>query len=173
VLFISMPSYLVTTQRLPLSTGLLSTIVGLAVFVALVQPFAALSDRVGRRPVLIGGAVGSAVLAYPLYVVIGTGNPVLIFGAQVVAAVVLAAVSAPMPAVLVEAFPTRIRISSMAIAYGLATAVFSGTAPYVSTWLIAATGDARTPGLLVTAAALVTLVAAIVLRETHRDELAS
>lgn len=173
VLYISMPSYLATTQDAPISTGLVTTVVGLAVFTALVPPFAALSDRIGRRPLLLGGALATGVVVYPLYLLIGTGSPVAIAAAQVIPAVALAAIHAPLPAAMAEAFPTRLRVSSVAIAYGIATALFSGTAPYVSTWLLAATGDPRTPALLVLAAAVVTTAAAVAQPETRHTGLRS
>lgn len=173
VLFISMPSYLDATQKLPLTTGLGVTIAGLVVFTGVVPLFAALSDRVGRRPLMRIGALGIVIVAYPAYLVIGTGSIPAIVGTMLVTGLFLGMIHAPMPVILAEAFPTRIRVSSMAIAYSVATALFAGTAPYVSTWLLSTTGDPRAPGLLVTAAAVVTFVTAMVLRETYRDDFTS
>ena len=74
---------------------------------------------------------------------------------------------------LVEAFPTRVRVSSVAIAYGLATAAFSGTAPYLSTWLLSVTHDHRSPAFLVVAGGVVTVAAVVALPETLRAQLDS
>jgi MFS transporter, MHS family, proline/betaine transporter len=170
-LFVSMPAYLVATQGLPLKTGLISTIIGLAVFTAAIPPLAVLSDSIGRLPLLLAGTLGTAALAYPAYLVIDTGSVAEIVGVQLVAGLILALAHAPMPSVMVEAFGTRTRVSSVAIAYGVATALFSGTAPFVLTWLSSATGDARIPGVLVAAAGAVTFASILALPETHRAEL--
>lgn len=172
-MFVSMPSYLATTQKVPLGLGLMTTIIGLVVFTAAIPPLAALCDRVGRRPLLLGGAAATTILAYPLYLLIGAGSPIAIATAQVVAGLALAVIHAPVPAALVEAFPTKVRVSSVAIAYGLATAAFSGTAPYLSTWLLSVTKNPFSPAFLVIAAGVVTLAAIAVLPETLRDELDS
>lgn len=170
-MFISMPSYLATTQKAPIALGLTTTIVGLVVFTAAIPPLAALCDRVGRRPLLFTGAAATTVLAYPLYVLISTGSVAAIVTAQIVAGLALAVIHAPVPAVLVEAFPTKVRVSSVAIAYGIATAAFSGTAPYLSTWLLAQTQNPLSPAFLVISAGVVTLAAVALLPETLRTEI--
>ncbi|MET8873191.1 MFS transporter [Nocardia sp. NPDC004604] len=170
-LFVSMPAYLVATEQVPLSTGLISTIIGLGVFTVVIPPAAALTDSVGRRPVFLAGALITTALAYPAYMLIGTKSVAAIVAAQVVMGIVLGIMHAPVPAILVEAFGTRTRVSSVAISYGIATAVFSGSAPYLTTWLTSVTHDARIPGVLVAAAGLITIASGLTMPETANKEL--
>src|SRR5699024_5201 len=105
----------------------------------------ALSDRVGRKPVLFGSAFASAVLAVPCYALMAQGS----FGLAVLGAVVLALAFCGHPAiinvVLVELFPTRVRGTSYSLGYNLSTAVFGGAGPLIMTSLIASTGVTAIP----------------------------
>jgi MHS family alpha-ketoglutarate permease-like MFS transporter len=101
----------------------------------LVQPaWGALSDRIGRKPNLLIGAVGSALVIAPLLMLIDGGFwsvTMAICGGLVV----LAAWTSIAPAVYAELFPTRIRATGVAIPYSLTVALFGGTAPYLQNWL--------------------------------------
>ncbi|WP_041735240.1 hypothetical protein [Paraburkholderia atlantica] len=70
-----------------------------------------------------------------------------------------------------EQFPARVRASGFNLGYNLASVLAGGTAPYLATWLISATGDAKAPAWMLTIAALLSLVAALSLSETARRPL--
>ena len=71
-----------------------------------------------------------------------------------------------LPCFLSEIFPTRVRYSGFAFSFNTANALFGGTAPFVATWLIAATGSKLAPAWYLVAAAAVALVAMLLARET-------
>lgn len=107
------------------------------------MPFSAwLSDHIGRKKIMMASAVAMffvTPLLFSQFFVVGT--PLITIGmAQFIFAALVGMYSGPVPAVLVEMFPTNIRFTGMAIAYNLAAAIFGGTAPMVCEWLIRTTG---------------------------------
>ncbi|AUI60183.1 MFS transporter [Amycolatopsis sp. BJA-103] len=167
--FYAVLTYLVTyeTDHLGHSAGdaaLLSTVISLLALV-LVPAFGRLSDRVGRRPVLLGAGIALFVLATPAYLVMRTGLTGTWIGGLTLG-VVLAAILGTYAVWSAEIFPTRTRQGGLSIAYNLTAALFAGTVPYLMTVLISATGSTLVPGPYLMAAAAVGLVAAFSMRET-------
>lgn len=101
---------------------------------------ACLSDRIGRKKVLMGAAAALLVAIVPLFILMGSTDFASILLAQVAFAFILGVYLGPVPAVLVELFPTSVRYTGMAISYNAAAALFGGTAPMVCVWLISHTG---------------------------------
>ena len=171
IIFVYMPTYLSIENNMPISTALkINTITMIILMV--VSPFmGALSDWVGRKPVLTSGCLGIAVLAYPLFSLLSAGNMLYALGAQAIFAVGLAMLFAPLGATLVELFPTRVRLSAMSLGYNLGFSIFGGTAPLVATYLIKETGSSVAPGIYLIFSALVSLIVFLKIRETYRDPL--
>jgi MHS family proline/betaine transporter-like MFS transporter len=171
IIFVYMPIYLSIENNMPISTALkINTITMIILMV--VSPFmGALSDWVGRKPVLTSGCLGIAVLAYPLFSLLSAGNMLYALGAQAIFAVGLAMLFAPLGATLVELFPTRVRLSAMSLGYNLGFSIFGGTAPLVATYLIKETGSSVAPGIYLIFSALVSLIVFLKIRETYRDPL--
>ncbi|BBF99627.1 MULTISPECIES: MFS transporter [Pseudonocardia] len=120
--------------------ALLVTSVALVWYVALCVPAGRLSDRIGRRPVYIGSAIGHAVLAVPVLMLIGSGSPWLALLGMCLFAIPQAGLNVMSSIVLVELFPARTRSSGAALAYSLGVGPIAGTAPLVAAALTAATG---------------------------------
>ncbi len=111
---------------------------------------------------MLGAAfLGMAVLAYPLVIWTdhGTFGSALI--SQLIFAVLIGGALGPMAATLVELFPTRIRFSGIGVSYNIALAIFGGTAPLVSTWLVSRTGDIESPAYYLITMALISLIATL------------
>jgi MHS family proline/betaine transporter-like MFS transporter len=79
--------------------------------------------------------------------------------------------SGPGPAAYCELFPTRVRYTALSIGYNVAVAIFGGFAPFISTWLIQVTGSNLAPGYYLVAAALISFIVILRIRETAFDEL--
>ncbi|MGB7292866.1 MAG: MFS transporter [Thermodesulfobacteriota bacterium] len=171
IIFVYMPTYLSSEHNIPISTALKINTVTMVILM-MVSPFmGALSDRVGRKPVLTTGCVGIAVLAYPLFLLLSAGNMLYALGAQAIFAVGLAMLFAPLGATLVELFPTKVRLSAMSLGYNLGFSIFGGTAPLVATYLIKETGSILAPSIYLIFSALVSLFVFLKIRETYRDPL--
>jgi MHS family proline/betaine transporter-like MFS transporter len=161
------PTYLTEVTGMERSTALWSSAVSYLVLIALVPLFGHLADRLGRRVLMIYSACGLIVLAVPAFLLSSTGG----FVPAVLGQLMFIAVAGPMGPVvtllLVEMFPVRLRYTASAIGYNLAYMVFGGTAPYVSTFLIAQTGSRLAPAVYIVVIAMASLVVILTaLRET-------
>jgi MHS family proline/betaine transporter-like MFS transporter len=161
------PAFLTTAGALPESEALwLSTLA--AVMVILVTPFTgALSDRVGRKGVLLGLCACSAVLPITMFSLMASGSRAeALFGA-VVLAMVAGGVSAVGAVATAEQFAGEGRLSGLALGATLATAIFGGLTPWLAQLLIDRTGWAPAPGVMIAAVALAVLPVFLTMRETR------
>lgn len=166
---VGMPSYLSTAFGMDsLAAYMLALITGVAG--AVTMPFfGALSDRVGRQPVLLWGSIATVVLSYPLYWLMDqnlAGGVIALF----IAGVLIGAVGGPMPAFLAERFPTRHRATGVSVIYALSVAVFGGFAPYIITWIYSVTGDPLAAAYYTLGCALISVIGGIAWKvsATHR-----
>ncbi len=138
--------------------------------VVIATPFAgAVSDRVGRKPLLIAACVSLILLPYPLFAMMLDGAHVAtVVMVQVVFAVAIALFSGPGPAAIAEIFPTAIRSTWLSTGYSLAVAIFGGFAPFIATWLISVTGSPLSPVYYLIVASIVSLLVILRLDETAR-----
>jgi MHS family proline/betaine transporter-like MFS transporter len=166
-----LPLYFATELGFGAAPAFASTTATLLVVMALIPCFAALSDRVGRKPLMVAAAAAAAVVTYPAFVLMAGGGVLRAALVQAALGVVLAGSMSCVVAVLAELFPTRVRYSGFAIGHNLAAALFGGTAPFLATYLIAATGSTVAPAFYVVAVALLSLAAASLVRETARTSL--
>jgi MHS family shikimate/dehydroshikimate transporter-like MFS transporter len=133
--------------------------------------FGALSDRFGRRPIYLFGAVMTAVLAFPLFWLLDTGSAALVWLALLLVFIFShAPMYGPQAAFLSELFGTRVRYSGASLGAQLASVLAGGLSPFIATALLAAYGRTAL-ALYVVGMALVTIVAVLVASETHRNEI--
>ena len=159
-------SFAVDTKGLDKTTMLWVAIVTNMVALGAIPLWARLADRVGRKPVLIGGALASGALMFGYLAAIDSRNYVLIFVAAVLmSGVVYSAFNSVQPAFYGEMFPTQVRLSGMAIGTQVGYAI-GGFAP---TAAAAIDGAGWTPVALYTlAAGVIAAIAAATARETAR-----
>ncbi|HEX9169160.1 MAG TPA: MFS transporter [Roseiarcus sp.] len=160
------PSFLISTGKLDEGASLrLSTVAAVAVI--LVTPFAgALSDRLGRKPVLIFLSLCSAILPITLFSLMAGGSPSYALLAAVVLACVAGGVSAVGAIATAEQFPGEGRISGLALGATSATAIFGGLTPYVAQVLTGRTGWPMVPGAMIAVVAVCVLPILLALPET-------
>ena len=128
----------------------------------------ALSDRIGRKPILVACTVLAVVTAYPVMRWLAAAPSVeRLLAVELWLSAIYASYNAAMVAALTEIVPPSVRASGFSLAYSSATAL-GGFTPYVCTWLIARTHDLAMPGAWLTGAAVVGLIASVVSRP-HAD----
>jgi metabolite-proton symporter len=135
-------SYVIKTVGVPNSEALSALMLAFVIELFAILGFAALSDRVGRRPVYMFGALAGVALAFPFFWMVGTKQWILIALAFILArAVVTAAMFGPQAAYFAELFPPQRRFAGFAFARELGSLLSGGPAPFVATALVAAYGS--------------------------------
>ena len=165
-----MPVFTAHYSKLGASAALWSNALSLLVLALTIPFFGALADRVGRKPLLLAGAIGFALLSYPLFLVIVNSSAVLpVVLAQIVFALMTAIYSGGAPAAVTEIFPSASRLLWMSTGYSLTVALFGGFGPYISTWLVKTTGSPLSPVLYIAGCALLSLAVIRRTKETRHD----
>lgn len=161
-----LPSFATKSLKLSGGQAFAPSLVALAACLLAEVGGAWLSDRIGRRPVLLGSGLGLLVLAYPSFLLITSGTFGLIVCGLVLFGLLAGAYAAVINAALTELFPTRVRVSGHGITYNLSVALFGGSAPYLLTWVGGVTGSTMVGAFYVIVLAVVSLPAVLALRET-------
>ncbi|MFE2600243.1 MFS transporter [Streptomyces sp. NPDC059396] len=164
--------YATTAAEVSKQTALNAVLIGSAVHFAVIPAWGALSDRIGRRPVYVIGAVGVGAWMFPFFALIDTASFGNLLVAVTVGLVLHGAMYAPQAAFFSEMFATRMRYSGASIGAQFASVAAGAPAPLIATALLA-DYDSSTPiALYVIAAALITVVAIACARETRNRDLA-
>ncbi|QKJ88687.1 MFS transporter [Paramixta manurensis] len=125
----------------------------------------ALSDRVGRRPLLILFTILIVLTAWPvLHWLVGSPTLMHLLEAELWLSFLYASYNGAMVVYLAEVMPVEVRASGFSMAYSLATALFGGFTPAVSSYLIHATGDKAMPGVWLTFSAICGLIGTLVIK---------
>jgi MFS transporter, MHS family, proline/betaine transporter len=170
VILLYMPTFARTQLHLPLDEAFLAQSISLACMIVLTPLFGALSDRVGRKPIIICALALYLVLAYPLFSWLHAnpsfGNLAIV---QIVLCCLLGAFFGPMSTAVAEQFAARTRSTGLGIAYNLAVMIFGGFAQFFVTWLIEVTGSPIAPSFYVMFGAATGIVAGIFLVDRARQ----
>lgn len=160
------PAFLTSAGRLSERNSLwLSTIAATAVI--LVTPLTgALSDRIGRKPVLISLCIASAALPITMFSLMTSSAASEALVGAVILALVAGAFSAVGAVATAEQFPGEARITGLALGATMATAVFGGLTPYCAEWLVERTGWSTAPGMMIAIVALAVLPVLATISET-------
>lgn len=152
------PNHLISTVGLNRSTALYLCGGVLIFYTALNPLMGILSDKVGRRKLLLCSAVGLTVLPYPVFMMLNTGDHLAIIAGLTILSVVIS-VSAVMNVVLlVEVFPAAIRSTGAALGYNIALATLAGPGPFIAAALVRATGNFSSPAYYLSAVSFACLI---------------
>ncbi len=166
-----MPDYLQTTTGLEATTALLYILGMMVLIMIVIIPVGALSDRIGRKPLILGSCIGFIVLSYPAFLLLDSGTVAGTVGGLVVLGLLLVLLLGTMSATLPALFDTDVRYGGFSIGYNVSTSIFGGTAPAVLTFLVTSTGNNAIPGVYVAVAAVISLGAVLALKESARQPL--
>lgn len=167
-------NHLSETAGFPRTTALLLAATGLAVYALLCPCVGWLSDRVGRRPIMLAGCAGMLLLGVPAFVLMGQQAIGLALLGLVLLGLSEACVNVMTVVTLVELFPAATRVSGSAIGYNLGLALVAGPGPFIAAALVAATGLSISPSFYLCGVALVAgIVLFAFLPETRHTTLAA
>jgi MHS family proline/betaine transporter-like MFS transporter len=157
-LFVYLTTYLAGILHFPLGSALTINTISMA-FLAVMTPLMGMAaGRIGRRRVMWSGALGMALLSYPLFRLLAHDTFAYILVGQLSFGFLVAVYFAPLPAALVDLFPPQYRFSGLSIGYNVALALFGGTAPLLATFLIHETGNNLAPSFYLVLCAAVALL---------------
>lgn len=162
-----MPTYLQSSLHTGFNQALLIAVITNLGFASTIIPAGILSDRVGRRKVMVAASVLLLILALPLLNLLQSESSTLAVKGTVVfvAGAIVGMLAGPGPAMLSEMFPTRVRYTGLGLAYSLSNAVFSGCAGLIITGLIKHTGNLNIPAWYVMITAAVSIFALLTLNK--------
>jgi MFS transporter, MHS family, proline/betaine transporter len=170
--FVYVTTYLRQIDFIAASKALdINTIAVLALLLTIV-PMGILSDRIGRRPVLLAATGGLFALALPLFWMLHHTDPAIVLIGQVGFAVLNAAYWGPSTATMVELMPGHIRCTVMSVGYNLGLAILGGATPMAAVYVVRRSGNDLSPAFLVMAAAAVSFLVILGLRESYKAVLA-
>lgn len=146
VLLLYMPTFARTQLHLPLEKAFVAQSVGLLALIVLTPLSGALSDRVGRKPIMIGALLSNLIVTYPLFHWVHS-NPSFAKLAimQLLLCSLLGVFYGPVSTAVAEQFPTGVRSTCLSVGYNLAVMIFGGFAQFFVTWLIQTTGSSLAP----------------------------
>lgn len=160
ILFVYMATHLSENLGLSKESALTINTINLIVVSLCTIFFGWLSDRIGRKTVLTMAAFAFAVSTIPLLTIVDTSNNIMsILFAQMLLAIAVGGYFGPLPALMVESYPTEVRFSAITITTNISGPLFGGTAPMLMAYLIGVTGSNMVPAYYLTAGAVVALIA--------------
>lgn len=166
VLLFYMTTYAVKQLNIPLADAFVATTIGGLVLMLGCPIAGALSDRVGRKRLLLAAAIAIGVLIYPLFAWVNAKPDLMTLAiVQGILGLLLAAFTGPAPALLAEQFPAGLRSTGLSLAYNFAVTIFGGFAAVIVTLLIEATGTKLAPSFYVMAAALVSALTLLTMKD--------
>jgi MHS family proline/betaine transporter-like MFS transporter len=163
-----MPSYLTVELGVPPTTALVVVLTTMIVLIVLITYVGRLSDRIGRRPVLMTGCVLLVVGSVPAFLLIRHGSLTSIFAGCLLIGLMLLCFNSTAPAFLPALFHTEVRAGSLSVAYNISVSLFGGTTPLVAAALVHTTGNLLVPGYYLAGAGLIGGLAVLFTPETAR-----
>jgi MHS family proline/betaine transporter-like MFS transporter len=172
ILLSYMPTYTQKYVKITASAALWANTIGLLVLMICIPIMGALSDKWGRKPLLLTCCLAFIVLPYPIFnfLVSGASYTQLIM-VQILFAILISMFSGAGPAAIAEMFPTRARSTWMTSGYALAVAIFGGFAPFISVYLIDRFASPLAHTFYLIAAAIVSTIVIAMMRETAHEPL--
>lgn len=165
-------TYITQQLGLPEGLALLGVLIGAGIELFTIPAFGTLSDRIGRRPVFMGGLIFCVLYIFPFFWLLNTGQTFwVVFSLVVALAVGHSAMYAPESSFFAELFDTRTRYSGASIAYQVAPIVGGGIAPAICTALLAWSGSYWPIALYMIAMGLIGVVSLYFAPETYKRSL--
>ena len=165
------PTYLLGHAHLGERATFASALIAQCFMMCVIPPAGRLADRIGRRPVLFAAQILFVVLSVPVFLLMGLGTFGFVLLAQLVIVIPIGLHQAVQIPIMLELLPTRVRVSGGGLAFGIASALFGGTAPIFAVWLVGRTGTGTSVAIAVVVAALISMAATVATPETGRREL--
>jgi MFS transporter, MHS family, proline/betaine transporter len=171
LMFVYIVSWLQLADGIAPARALEINTVSMAILLPVMMAMGWLSDRIGRRPILLGATVLGLIGAWPLFWLMHQADPALVLLGQLGFVLAVGAFVGTQPTIMVEAVPANVRCTTIALGYNVTLGVVGGLSPLVATWLVERTANDYSPAFMIMAAAAVSFLALLTFRETFRAPL--
>ena len=166
-----MPTYMSVEMNVDHSTAYLAETLSLCAYILLIFMMGKLSDRLGRKTMLITASICFILFSVPLFSQISSNTLMQILAIQIAFGAMLTINDGTLASFLAEVFPTRVRYTGFAFTFNMANALLGGTAPLVCTWLIQVTDNKMMPAWYLVFFSVVALIAMLFIKETAHKSL--
>ena len=171
ITFVYVASWLQSVDHMTLSRALEINTISMCLMLPMFLVSAWLSDRYGRKRVLLAATLAGLFGAVPLFLLMEHPTLMLALLGQVGLTLIVAGFIGTQAAAMVEIAPSRVRCTAVGIGYNITLGTIGGMTPLAATWLVQRTGDELAPAFLIMAAAVITLLAILRLPETSEARL--
>jgi MHS family proline/betaine transporter-like MFS transporter len=171
LLFVYLVSWLQLEDKMGQEVSLEINTISMAVLIPVMVAAGALSDRIGRKPLLIGTVAATIFLAYPLFSGMHHQSQVLVQLCQLGFALLVGVYLGVAPAFMAETAPAHVRSTSLALGYNLTLGIVGGLTPLTATWLVHQTHSAVAPAFMIIVAALISFGTILFMKETYKQNL--
>ena len=170
-IFVYLTTYFTQVVHIPKYQALYINTISMCFAMAIIPLAGTISDRIGRKPLMIGTALGMLILALPLFRMVHHPNFSTMLIGQLGLATLFSFYAGASPAASAETFKAQVRCTGTALSHNVTMALLGGTAPMVATWLIVHTANEMSPALYLMGAALISGIVAFGIRETAHEPL--
>lgn len=164
MIFLWLPTYLKEIVKPPIEGAMTINTIAMTLLIVLIPLGGYLSDLFGRKPVMLLATAIFGICIYPAFTIIDQAVWGQVFACQIGFAILIAMIQGPLPTFMVECFPVSNRYTAIGLSYNITLAIFGGTAPMVSTWMIRATGDIASPAIYLAVLSAISVIAMAFLR---------
>ncbi len=166
-----LPTYLTDAVGMEAGPATMATNISLVAYVLFIFASGWLSDRFGRKKMLIIACLAFIVLTVPAFMLLNTADFLVVLVVELVLCLILTINDGTLSSYLTETFPTEVRYTGFALSFNLANAIFGGTASLICTVLIEASGSTLAPAIYLIVISCIALVAMILSHEHSTKDL--
>jgi MHS family proline/betaine transporter-like MFS transporter len=171
LMFVYIVSWLQFTKGVPAAEALVINTVSMALLLPVETGMAWLSDRIGRRAVMLGATGFAVVAAWPLFWLMHSGSVAWMLAGQFGFVLSVGAFLGCLPTLMVEVVPRAVRCTAIALGYNVTLGIVGGLSPLVATWLVERTGNDYSPAFMIMIAAVISFGALLGVRVDQKAPL--
>lgn len=165
-------NFAISELKFEMSASIVASCIAALIQIILVPFIGMLSDRIGRKPIILWSRILTILVIYPVFVLLTTyPSFMMLYGCVFVLAILIAFNSVPSLIVCAEIFPSKIRATGLSVVYSLSVAIFGGFAQMIVTGLSHWLNDLRAPAYYVIATMCISLICLLLFKETAKKEL--
>ncbi len=169
--FVFLSSYFTIYLKLPLHTALTINTINMLLLAIITPLLGFASDKIGRKTILIIGALGFIILSYPFFLLMQAKSFSAVLLAQLGLTLFVACIFSALPATLSELVKTNIRYTAISVPYNISSAIFGGIMPLAATFIIEKTANLIAPSFYLIFAGIVMVVLVLSMQESYRKQL--